>query len=169
MESSFLVERGCIREDATPFSMSRTDRRRSVDLDLGGCGFGFVAQCVEVGVERVVADDDAHAAVELGRGLAENAQVGVLLAADLLFAPVTRLFPACDRREDDGAGAGVFERDARDRQAEYGAAVQFEFVEILRTGKRHHTRVVRTRRQLREVDALVVAEEELHAPQSMPA
>ena len=26
MESSFLVERGCIREDATPFSMSRTDR-----------------------------------------------------------------------------------------------------------------------------------------------
>ena len=106
MESSFLVERGCIISDATPFSMSRTDRRRSVDLDLGGCGFGFVAQCVEVGVERVVADDDAHAAVELGRGLAENAQVGVLLAADLLFAPVTRLFPACDRREDDGAGAG---------------------------------------------------------------
>ena len=63
--------------------MSRTDRRRSVDLDLGGCGFGFVAQCVEVGVERVVADDDAHAAVHARRGFAEDADVGAGISGDV--------------------------------------------------------------------------------------
>ena len=43
--------------------------------------------------------------------------------------------------------------------------MEFELVEILRSGQRHHARIVRTGRQFGEIDPVVVAQEKFHAPQ----
>ena len=42
--------------------------------------------------------------------------------------------------------------------------MQLELAQVLRAGQRDHTRVVRTGRQLREIDSVFVAEEELDTP-----
>ena len=42
---------------------------------------GFVAQCVEVGVKRPVANDYAHAAAHTCGGFAKDAHVSVLLTS----------------------------------------------------------------------------------------
>ena len=57
--------------------------RGSIHLYIGGETFGFVAQGIEVGIERSVAHYDAHAAPRTRGGFAEDAEVGILLAGEL--------------------------------------------------------------------------------------
>ena len=88
--------------------------------------------------------------------------------ADGLFhAPVTRR-GGLHAREDHRAGAHALEGDRRNGNPQHGAQVQFELIEVLRPGQRHHARVVRPGRQLGEIDPVVAAQKELHAPQSGP-
>ncbi len=43
--------------------------------------------------------------------------------------------------------------------------MQFELIEVLRPGQRHHARIVRARRKFGEINPVFVAQEEFHAPQ----
>ena len=124
---------------------------------------GLVAQGIEVSAYFVAANHYAHAAVDARGGFAKDADVGIFLAS-LFDATVARRFVGGNGGEDNGAGADCQLLHAGNGQTQHGAEVQLKLVEVLRAGKRHHTRVVRAGRKFGEVNAVFVAEEKFHAP-----
>ena len=103
----------------------------SVHFYFRGYPFGFIAQRIEVAVQRGIAQYNTHTAIDAGGRLAEDTQVSIFFFGHLFHATVVGTLLTGNGRKNNGTRPYPLLLDTRNGQTEYGAAMQFEFVQVL--------------------------------------
>lgn len=133
-------------------------------MHLGGGGPYLVAQRVDVAAGIIIGQHHTETAVWPHRMLAEDAEVRAPLAQSLGHAGKLGRAVGTYGGENGATGTGAQELYLRDGQPQHGAQMKLKLVQVQRAGERYHARVVGPRGQFGEVDAILVAHEELDAP-----